>query len=697
MRKNLNTILNKALLVVAIVLLCSLATMAQYVADYKRSADNFYAKGDWYSAAQYYEKYLEQKQKPTASGYEPYTVQGSTAKKKKVAAKSDKDAADNNEIIYRIAEAYRQLNDYGKAEPRYAEATAFDKTKYPLATYYYGVSLRANAKYAEAEKQFDAFLKSYAPKDSYSAQAKVELTNLKFIQEQLAKKDLDLYKVSKLGGAANSVGANYAPTWSNGQLVFTSSRADSSVLNSKNKNPYINNLYQSASSEGVVANVEKLKLATANGFEQGVASFTGDGKRVYFTRWSKKDGKNISAIYLSTKKDTTWGEPVKLGSNVNAEGFSSKDPYVTADGRYLLYASDRDGGMGKFDLWYAPLNNDGEPGSFVNLGKTINTKEDDQAPYYSAAAGTLVFASNGRVGMGGFDLYESKGSLPTAFSEVANLGYPVNSVKDDIYFTNKNGAKILQDAIISTDRSSACCLELFTVNKTYKKYVTGVITDCKTNLPLADAVIKVDDKASNRTVIAAQSTGPDGKYFFELNAFAPLQLAASKAEYNNATVVIDKPVNNDMDTLMNAAVCLVPIEKVVPVADSTPVTKTEPEAKPEEQVALFDFAKYSLRKETGALLDTLAGILKREKSLGLEILGYTDKLGSTEYNLKLSQQRADACKEYLIKQGVPAAKLKSTGKGECCPLQPDEIDGKDNPAGRQANRRVEFKVIFIKQ
>ena len=96
------------------------------------------------------------------------------------------------------------------------------------------------------------------------------------------------------------------------------------------------------------------------------------------------------------------------------------------------------------------------------------------------------------------------------------------------------------------------------------------------------------------------------------------------------------------------------------------------------------------------MLDTLAAILKREKSLGLEIIGYTDAQGTNEYNLKLSQQRADACKDYLIKQGVAANKLTSTGKGECCPLKPDVVDGKDNPENRQANRRVEFKVIFIR-
>ena len=681
--------MRRALVAVAALLLCCTLTMAQYVADYKRSADRFYAKGEWYSAAQYYEKYLEQQVEPSPKGYEPYTVLPTTAKKKnKEQVKDDgKAAADNNEITYRIAECYRQLNDYGKAEPHYAKAASSDKVKYPLAAYWYAVCLRANAKYAEAEKQFSGFLKSYTAKDSYAAQARVELANLPFIQAQLARKDLDLFKVGRLGGAANGAGANYAAAHLDGALVFTSSRADSSVLSSKNRNPFANNLYKLASSGGTAA---KLGLPAAEGYEQGVASFTADGRRMYLTRWGKVDGKNVPAIYLSVRKDSVWGEPVKLGTNVNADGHGSKQPFVAADGSFLLYSSDRDGGMGKFDIWYAPLNSDGEPGSFVNLGRNINTKEDEEAPFWSAGTGSLVFASNGRTGMGGLDLYESKGSLPATFGEATDLGYPVNSIKDDSYFTNAGGPRLLQGATISTDRASACCLELFSVDRTYRKFVTGTVTDCRTNLPLEGATVRVT--AGSRAV-ATQNTDAGGRYFFEVKAFGAMQLDASKGEYSNGSLAFSGPAGGAADTLVNTVVCLVPIEKVVPMDTAVPVTVTPG---PGEQVALFDFAKYSLRKETATVLDTLAGILQRERGLGLEITGYTDAQGTVEYNLHLSQQRADACRGYLISRGVAAARLKATGRGECCPVKPDTINGSDNPDGRQANRRVEFKIMLIR-
>jgi outer membrane protein OmpA-like peptidoglycan-associated protein len=652
---------------------------AQYATDYKRSADIAYSKGDWFTAAEYYEKYLQQKNSGNKnSSYEPYTIQ--TTKKSTKTKNNNTTSAD--EINYRIAESYRKLYYYTKAEPYYAASIG----KYPLAEYYYGVCLRANAKYAEAEKAFSNFIKTYTTTDEFLTNAKQEKENCQYIQKELGK-NVSAYTVNKLSGNTNSLGSNYAPAYNGTQLTFTSSRPDSSVITKKNKNPFVNNIYVNNNNS-----IEKLALSTTVDYEQGTASFTQDGKKVYFTRWKKVDGNLQSAIYRSDFKNGSWSEPVKLGSNVNAEGFNAKQPFVTADGKYLLYASNRPNGLGKYDIWYAPLNNDGDPGSFHNL-TIINSTGDDEAPYYSTAVNALIFATNGRTGMGGFDLFESKGSLPANFTNPINLGYPVNSVKDDIYFVHNSNEKLLQNVIISTDRGSNCCLELYTVNREYKKFVTGVVKDCKTNLPLANATITATENNNN---IIAQNTDANGTYIFEVKSFVPRTLSARKQDYDTVNTRINAPLqlsNYYDDTLTAPTLCLNAIEKVVPL--DTPTTTPQPQPTAEEKNALFDFAKYSLRKETVTMLDTLAALMKRENKIALDIVGYTDNVGSSNYNLRLSQERANACKSYLVNKGIAANRITAIGKGECCPVEPDTINGKDNPDGRQANRRVEFKLKLL--
>src|SRR5205823_1686507 len=145
---------------------------------------------------------------------------------------------------------------------------------------------------------------------------------------------------------------------------------------------------------------------------------------------------------------------------------------------------------------------------------------------------------------------------------------------------------------------------------------------------------------------------------------------ASKETYQSATLSFDKPADAQADTLYNAELCLVPV-----VIDTTVAPEPQPTTSP--KVALFDFAKYDLRPETLTMLDTLAALLNREPMLGLEIDGYTDKKGTEEYNMKLSDNRAQACKDYLVKKGVAAKRLQTKAMGKCCEVQPETTpDGK---------------------
>lgn len=649
---------------------------AQFGYNLKRTADIYFAKGDFYSAANYYQKYINgsntAEQKKT--NYPPYLLS---------AVRSNKDAKaqakEYERVIYNLAESYRKYYDYTNAEKWYAEATNFDKDVYPLSRYWYGVCLRANGKYAEAEQQLDQFISSYTARDEYYENASRELANCRFIQKEYADSNKSLIHINKIGGNINMGGANYAPMWMDkNTFVFTSSRADSSDFK-KGKNPYVNHLYKATLTDSGLTGLTRISIPYPAKSEQGVAAFTSDGKRMYLTRWTSENAKNIGALYMSENNGNEWTEPVKL-SNVNVDGFSSQQPFVTKDGKYLLFSSDMPGGAGKYDIWYAPLDASGLPGTAINMGLTINSSADEQAPFLHEESRTLVFASNGRVGMGGFDLFHAQGDF-NRWSEPANMGYPVNSTKDDIYFTTKGTRFALSDAYVSSDRNSTCCLELYSVKKA-NLFITGKVLDCATKESLTGGQISVVDVNTNQ-IIHKQTINATGMYGFEMETFTPVRVVAEKADYHTKSISIESPNEMRRDTLMNSTFCLTAIPPK-PFVVGKPVVMKD---------IYYDFNKATLRPESYPVLDTLAKIIRMYPDILVQLSAHTDSKGSDEYNLKLSEARAKSCMDYLIKIGINPRNLTSKGYGESMPVAPNTINGRDNPDGRALNRRTEFMVI----
>lgn len=443
--------MNKKYIIAGLLSLSATLGNAQFVYDYLKAGDNYFAKADYSSAADYYEKYLNKDKgdKALQKGFDPYKPQLSAAKK-------DASVSSREKAQWQLAESYRLLNYTEKAGDAYKKLVDNNKDKFPLATFHMAEQLRAQGKYEEAEVAFTAFLNAYGTQDENRKAAEREIQNLQFIKKQLSRPEAQYYTVKSASGILSSDGANYAPVWLNGStLLFTSTRPQD------NAGHHTNRLYQAKVQEDAVtvAAVPELK-----GMEQGAAAITPDGNTLYFTRWKAAGSKN-AALYTSTKQGDTWSEPAALPAAINKEGYSTQQPFVSPDGRYLLFASNQPGGEGGFDIWYAPIGSDGKPGQPVNAGKLINTAGDEQAPYYNQAAQTLVFASNGRVGMGGFDLFAGKGAIGS-FEAPENMGYPINSVKDDMYFTAKAvDSDWMGEVLLSSDRSATCCLQLLAVTR----------------------------------------------------------------------------------------------------------------------------------------------------------------------------------------------------------------------------------------
>ena len=630
---------------------------AQRPADYKKSGDFYYTSGNYYSAAVYYQQYLSGGKGSGNGSFHPYSVTLARA------GKGGSGAAGDSEIQYRLAESYRRIYNYTQAAEAYDRLLkGKDAAAYPEARYGYALALRALGKDAEAKAQLEQYLQGGGKN---TAAAQLELQSIAFAAAESANPAARQYTVARLADPLNGAETNYAAQWSGGSLLFTSTRPDSAQAGGGNA--YANRIYTGAPGGAVQA----LPLATVDGAEQGAPSLSPDGNRLYFTRWSYDRGVPVSSIFMSQKTGGSWSEPQRLGEAVNSAGSNARQPFVTSDGRYLLFASDRPGGLGGYDIWAAPINGDSY-GAAQNLGAAVNTAQDEEAPFYHGPSQTLVFASRGRVGMGGLDLYSASGSLPAGFATARNMGYPVNSNKDDSYFSTASADRLLKGAVISSDRGQDACMSLYSVDKQYRQFVAGKVIDCGTQQPLAGARVQLDGRSA--------TTAADGSYVVEVAAFANTNVHAALEGYEAGQGAIAKPAA-DIDTLQSGVICL------------KAIAKETPEAPARDNTVRFDFAKWSLRPETQVTLDTLAALLKREPSLRLIVTGYTDQVGTEEYNLKLSRERAQACADYLKRKGVPASRVEVVAKGACCPLQEEKTaDGQDDPAAREKNRRVEFDI-----
>ncbi|HEX7845411.1 MAG TPA: OmpA family protein, partial [Chitinophagaceae bacterium] len=396
------------------------------------------------------------------------------------------------------------------------------------------------------------------------------------------------------------------------------------------------------------------------------------------TRWTVNANQKSAAIYTSTRKGEEWTEPEKLDDAINVAGANTQQPSVTADGKYLIYASDRSGGQGGYDLWYAELN-DGKPANPKNMGPAINTSLDEQAPFYHAASQSLIFSANGRVGMGGYDFFQSKGGFGN-WSEPANLGYPVNSVKDDIYMVSRGGAKnVLEDVLLSSDRDAACCLELFFLKKIRPlKQIDGRVVSCDPLKPLTGATVSIVDE--NNNTVFTKTLGTDGTYSFTVEDHLPVKVKADAEGYISNSIDVKLPADVEAEKYSYPELCLLPVP---PKKDETFVINN----------VYYDFDKADLKEESFPALDEIVRMLNYYPAMEIEIGAHTDNIGPDDYNLKLSDARARSVVDYLISKGIAPGRLQSKGYGETMPIAENRTNGKDNPEGRARNRRTEFKVL----
>ena len=648
-----------------------LVVNGQYVSNNKRTADVYFQHKEYFAAAEYYKKALNIT--PDSSGVVlPY---GSEVKIKE----EDPKRADYEYCLFQLASSLRLYNDFKNGETWYAVAKNFKDPKYALASFYYGECLRANQKFTEAIIAFQEFQKNHYEEDNFAALAKLEIASCNFALYEMRYPRL--YKFSKLMNQINDKGSNYTPIVSNANFYFTSSRpvavgnktitlqSEKSKVSQK-ETPYLNAIYEAAGNPQQGTTVVKKIGSLEKGREYAAPAFHPNGEVMYLTSWTAKGTRKIYEVDISKGTGNSWPAPKELGTEVNVTGFNSMQPFVTKDGKYLLFSSDRPGGFGKYDIWYCSLRDDGTVGQAVNMGSKINTEENEEAAYYNYNTKKLLYSSAGKVGLGGLDFYESEGAFSN-WTEPRNLGYPFNSSKDDVYFTPLDEDD--EEGFISSDRESLCCLEIFHVQKEFI-IVQGTLTNCKTKLPLAGALVVLSDSTQKMQML----TSADGKYKFKINSNREIKLSAEKENYFKKVLSYNYDQLAKMDTLVNTDFCLTPFKLNIPI-----VLKN----------VLYDFGSADLTEASKAIIDELYKIMEDNETMEIELSAHTDNIGSEEYNLDLSDKRAESCVNYLISKGIAPGRMKSKGYGFSMPIAPNQHrDKSDNPEGRQLNRRTAFKV-----
>ncbi|MGA1976529.1 MAG: OmpA family protein [Bacteroidales bacterium] len=575
-------------------------------------------------------------------------------------------------------EAYMMLGELYYSQDRFTEAASYyhNAVKIDSMAYRPVFFKMANAEfmsgdYSNALVHYSTYLRDKGNSDKNRAYASRNIINCEFAIEAM-KKPVS-FNLINAGPGINTTDDEYWPsiTADGKTMIFTRQMHAENFPGGPEmtqENFYISNLsgdeWQKAVNAGEPLNTD------AN---QGAATISSDGKYMYFAACNRSGGMGSCDIYFSTFNDGKWSVPYNLNGPVNTK-FWESTPSISADGKTLYFSSNRPGGFGGKDLWYSRLKADGTWSEPVNMGKTINTEGDEIAPFIHFDGKTLYFSSNGRPGMGGYDIYISRLNDDSTWSEPKNLGYPINTFNDEMgLIIDATG----QRAYISTKRNNEYGKDIFyfdldeSIRPNPVSYLKGQVIDKETG-KLLKADYELINLSTNRVTIKS-STDDYGNFLVCLPSGCNYGINVSLTGY---LFYSENFMFEGKHSVME------PLVKKIPLSP----------AKVGEKMLLanvfYEFDSWELKKESMQELNNLADMLEANRNIILEIGGYTDSTGTREYNLALSEKRALSVVNYLIGKGIPAARLKYKGYGNTSPVG-DNVTYE----GRKLNRRTEAKVI----
>ena len=586
---------------------------------------------------------------------------------------------DDPKTNFLLAESYRKSNQIKKSTDYYKKAIE-NGYKDEIVHYYLALSLKANSKVNEAITTINNYLQK-GKNEKYIGYAKAELKNLNELKNY---PDSSYYSVKNLE-AINSNLTEYSPTYSNGKLFFVSNRDTEKTY--KGTGTPFTDIYE-IKTKGAIVDQNSLKILPDNindeEVNEGSIAFSKDGMFMIFAKGNdgKSSGRNNVDLYYSRYRSNKWQTPRLLNIN-NSKSWDST-PFLSIDGKTLYFSSNRSNGYGGTDIYKANLNKRGRWVNLQNLGPEINTPGNEMYPYVSED-GKLYFASDYHLGFGGLDIMIAtrKGGKIS----IENPGKPLNSEGDDfgIYFfnqtkgfftSNRIGGKGDDDIYTFVNNDP----ELKIVN--YK--LTGntlTLENENSYLTLDNSTVKLTDRDNN--VIEETFTGNDGSFSFIVYPEEEYYLVGEKENYFNSRVefntlgkTADKAKLKDFVTNISFEKNLI-LEKII--LNKSIVLEN----------IYYDLDRANIRDDAALELNKLVRILIDNPKISIELSSHTDDRATVEYNLDLSQRRAESAVNYIISKGINKNRLIAKGYGESELI----IKNASSEEDHQINRRTEFKVI----
>ncbi len=534
-----------------------------------------------------------------------------------------------------------------------------------------------NGYYNDAKKYIDIFVKNSDSTTIELMKIDKMKTFIDFAYEAF-NNPVD-FRPENLGTGVNTQYDEYWPSLSVDEKTLVFTRQIPSRYGSNNSNPdsfqedLFVSFYDSTSLEYRKAFPMQSIINTQQ--NEGAQCISGDGNTCVVTCCNRNGGKGSCDLYIMFFRNGHWTEPINLTS-INTSAWES-NPSLSSDGRTLYFASNRPGGYGKIDIWKVEFDENWNAGPVRNLGLPINTEDNDVSPFIHPDGKTLYFASDGHPGMGGQDIFFSKLDENNKWTKPVNIGYPINTKGEErSMIVNAKG-----DMAMYASSAGGEDLDIFSfplpkiVQPTMVTFVKGYIYNSKNLQRIGYAKCDLINIANGELETSIRSGESSGEYLVALPVNNDYAFNVTKEGYlfysENFSL---KNIDSSKPFYLNIPLDPIEIGKAVVLKN-----------------IFFDFDKSDLLTESYIELNKLLEYLNKNTRIIIEIGGHTDNSGSVDYNKKLSESRAKAVYDYLIKAGIDSNRLSYFGYGFSKPIADNNTE-----EGRALNRRTEFRIIDTK-